>query len=91
MVLKVVISAPAYHSDYVQLIKKCLKKLGHETSNYIAARLKYFRESTSEERNFKIKIIQDYRVILIFKVSGGHGSIFRTKYKIDELDIKRYD
>ena len=63
MVVKDIISAPTTQSDYLHPIKTCLRFLDHDTTNYIAARLKYFRESTLETQNFKMKIIQNDYVI----------------------------
>lgn len=91
MALKKTINSPATYSDYTQLIKSCLRHYSHETANYIAARLKYFRQNISETRNFKVTIFEGSRKLLVFKVRGGYGSMFTSKYKVTEMHIVRYD
>lgn len=91
MVLRQTIKGPVSYSDYTSLIKSCLRLYSHGTANYIAARLKYFRENVTEKKNFKITIFEDNRKLVVFKVKGGKGSIFTSKYRISDRSIARYD
>jgi hypothetical protein len=87
MVIKITIPGPVTYSQYTRLIKACLEKYNQETVNYLAARIKYYRESEySVNDNFKIHILRDGYQLVSFKVKSSRKCIKR--YNIDELYIQ---
>ena len=89
--LKIVQAGPITRSDYNSIIKQALKKFGHETANMIGSKVNQFRDKMPNERkNFKFRLFSGGVKYVSFTVTGG-WRIFKTKYKIDDIDISRYD
>ena len=91
MVLKLEIAGPYGHTDRAKLTKSCREYFGIDDATYLGARLKYFDEECRETKNFKIHIRRNYTKLLSYRVRGGYGRWFTSKYRIDEENIQRYD
>ena len=91
MVVKVVIESPVSHSDYTQLIKKCLREFGQEKANHLGSLIVQFRDNHVESKNFKFRVFIEGKKYVSFLVKGGWGRFTRTKYLINESVVKRYD
>ena len=92
MVLKIQINGPVTRSDYNNIIKRSLSHYGQEMANRIGPLVNNFRdEMFSETKNFKFKIYLDDTEMVNFNVKGFFGRLTKTKYRINELGIERYD
>ena len=91
MVIREVFSDLITRSDYNSLIKSCIQMYGRSIANSIGALIVEFRDSIYESSNFKVSFFCGGTKYLTIKVRGGFGKISRTKYKVDESAIKRYD
>lgn len=91
MVIKVEIDGPVTRSDYNNLIKQCNREFGHEKANHLGSLIISFRDNHNETKNFKFRIFIEGRKYVSFLVKGGWGRLTRTKYLINESEIKRYD
>lgn len=91
MVIREIFSDPITRSDYNGLIKTCLRMWGRGIANSIGALIVEFRDNIYEHSNFKVTFCCGGTKYLTVKVKGGFGKLSRTKYRVDESAIKRYD
>ena len=89
--LKISVEGPVTRSHYNNITKQALRKFGHERANEIGSKVTQFRDQmANEKKNFKFRLFTDGVKYVSFTVTGGFR-IFKTKYKIDDKDIIRYD
>ena len=89
--LKIVKEGPVTRSDYTDITRQALRKFGHERANEIASKVNQFRDQmVNEKKNFKFRLFTNGVKYVSFTVTGG-WRILKTKYRIDDYDIKRYD
>lgn len=91
MVLRHSVEGPVYSTNYTRLIKLCLHTWGHSIANSLGALIVEFRDNVSETTNFKVTFYLNGTKYLVFLVKGGIGRIARTKYRVTESSILRYD
>lgn len=83
--------SPITRSDYNTLIKKCLRQWGHRVANSIGALIIEFRDNIKDDYNFKVAFYYEGEIYLVLLVTGGFGWATRSKYRINEHAIERYD
>ncbi|OMJ83807.1 hypothetical protein SteCoe_15217 [Stentor coeruleus] len=91
MVLRQSMEGPIFNSNYTRLIKLCLSTWGHNIANSLGALILEFRDNIGETENFKVTFYLDETKYLVLLVKGGLGRIARTKYRVNESSISRYD
>jgi hypothetical protein len=90
--LKIEIEGPVTRTHYNDIIKQSLRKFGHEIAGMIGSKVNEFRDKlTNETKNFKFRLFHDEKKYVSFTVLGGWGRMFRSKYKIENTQIVRYD
>ena len=87
-----VVDGPITHTKYIRFIKDCCIRVP-EYKEYIGACVKVFKDSDlNEKKNFKLTICGEFGLRLVsLKVKGGLGGLTRTKYRMDNESIYRYD
>ncbi|OMJ83808.1 hypothetical protein SteCoe_15218 [Stentor coeruleus] len=86
-----ILESPITRSDYNNLIKVCLKQWGHRVANSIGALIIEFRDNVKVDYNFKVTFYYEGEACLNLLVTGGFGNITRSKYRVNEHIIERYD
>lgn len=87
-----VIDGPITNSKYIRFIKDCCVRVPQH-KEYIGACVKIFKdEKVDEEKNFKLTVCDErgYKLVRL-RIRGGLGGLTRTKYKVDNQTISRYD
>jgi hypothetical protein len=92
MAVKLTIPGPVCRTDYNTLVKASLADFGLEMAGRIGRVLFEFRDHLKKEKkNFKLRVFIEGHKMVSLKVKGGLGAMTRTKYKVDEDKIERYD
>lgn len=87
-----VVDDPVTHSKYMRFIEDCCSRVPRQ-KEYIGFCVKKFKDEIyNEKKNFKLTVFDaNGNKLVKFRVRGGLGGLTRTKYRVDNQAISRYD